>query len=51
MGQLEAPFAFVCGAGEGAFFVSEEFAFHEVFRQSRAVELDERAVFSGRIFV
>ena len=38
-------------AGEGAFFVSEEFAFHEVFRQSRAVELDERAVFSGRIFV
>ena len=50
MGQLEAPFAFVGGAGE-ELFVPEKFALHEVLRQGRAVELYERAVFTGRIFV
>ena len=49
MGEFEATFAFVGGPGEGAFFVPEKFALHEVLRQGRAVELNERAVFAGRI--
>ena len=51
VGQLEAAFAFVGGAGEGSFFVPEEFAFHEVLRQCGAVELDERSVLARGIAV
>ncbi len=51
VGQLEAAFAFVGGAGEGSFFVPKEFAFHEVLRQRGAVELDEGAVLAVGVVV
>ena len=40
-GQLEAAGAALDGAGEGAFFVAEDFAFDERFRDGGAVDGDE----------
>ena len=47
--ELESPFALVRGAGEGTFFVAEEFALDKVFGQRSTVELDERAVLAGGV--
>ncbi len=40
VGEFEAAFTAVGGAGEGAFFMTEEFALDEVFRESGAVDFD-----------
>src|SRR5581483_2127235 len=42
VGEFESAFALGDGAGEGTFFVPEEFAFDEVLGDGGAVELDER---------
>ncbi|MPM45001.1 hypothetical protein SDC9_91686 [bioreactor metagenome] len=39
------------GSGEGAFFMTEEFAFHQVFRERAAVDGDERCAFAAAEFV
>ena len=44
LGEFEAAGAAFDGAGEGAFFVTEEFTFDERFGHGRAVEGDEGAV-------
>ena len=36
------------GAGEGTFLVAEQFGFHQIFGQGRAVDLNERRVAAGR---
>src|SRR5262245_17806710 len=41
VGELEAAAPLLDGAGEGAFLVAEELAFHELARERRAVDLDE----------
>ena len=47
MSQFETTFALAHRAGKGAFFMTEEFTFDQVFRNSRTVDLDEGFVFSG----
>ncbi len=42
MGQLETPLAFGGGAGEGAFFVPEQFGLQQGFGQRGTIERDER---------
>src|SRR4051795_4771192 len=40
VGHFEQPRLHGVGSGEGALLVSKEFAFHEMLRQSSAVEID-----------
>ena len=51
VGQLEAALALHRRAGEGAFFVAEEFALEEVFRHGGAVDLDIGLVLAQAFFV
>ena len=51
MGVLEEAETVLVGACEAAFFVAEEFAFHQVFWDGATVYGDERAVFARREFV
>jgi hypothetical protein len=51
MRQFEPAFPLVQGAGEGPFFMAEEFTFDEVFGDGGAVELDERGVGAGAFTV
>ena len=46
IGELEAAHAPLHRAGERPFFVPEDFAFHERFRNGRAVDGHERSRFS-----
>ena len=48
VGGFEASFALGVGAGEGAFFMAEQFAFQKRFRDGAAVDGDERAFFPAR---
>ena len=51
VGQFETAFALVERAGEGAFFVAEEFAFDEVFGDGGAVDLDEGSAGAGALAI
>ena len=51
MGVLEEAETVLVGACEAAFFVAEEFAFHQVFWDGATVYGDERAVFARRQLV
>src|SRR5438445_203006 len=42
--EFEAPFPLVQRPGEGALLVAEKFTLDQVFRDGRAVDLDERSV-------
>ena len=44
IGQFETTLAVGHGAGESALFMAEQFGLQHAFRQSRAVDLDERLV-------
>jgi hypothetical protein len=47
LGDLELPFLAVLGAGEGSFFVTEQLAFQQSFRQCAAVNYHQRMKLSG----
>ena len=49
--EFEASFTFGEGAGEGPFFVAEEFGFDEVFGDEGAIEFDERGFGAGALEV
>ena len=46
VGQFETAAAEFVGAGEGAFFVAEEFGFEKIFGEGRAIDGEHRAVFA-----
>ena len=50
-GGFKASFALGVGAGEGAFFVPEQFAFQKRFRDGAAVDGDKRPLFAGAALV
>ena len=51
VGLFKAALAGGPGAGEGAFFVAEQFGFNKVFRNCRHVQGDERVSCSGAVIV
>ena len=51
MGGFDQAMVGFVGAGEGAFFMSEEFGFDQVFRDSGAVYGDQRGLFARALFV
>ena len=51
VGQFEFPRLAGSGPGKRAFFVSKQFTFQQVFRDRRAIDLDERTGSAARVLV
>ena len=51
MGQFDQTFLALIGTGKSPFFVPEQLAFHEVFRQGRAVNDNKVIRFPGAVFM